>query len=96
MVDGVIVDVGVHSGDRVTEAVAVGAAPVGVGVNEPGVAVRVPEGAAVMDAVVVGLIAVGEGGSVPICVCVGSGVAVNTGAGVGLIPINSSGGTVGG
>ena len=96
MVDGVIVDVGVQSGDCVTEAVEVGAAPVGVGVSESGVAVRVSEGVAVMDAVVVGLIAVGDGGSVPVGVCDGSGVAVNTGAGVGLIPINSSGGTVGG
>ena len=96
MVDGVIVDVGVQRGASVTEAVEVGTGPVGVGVGEPGVAVRVPEGVAVMYTVVVGLIAVGEGGSVPSCVCVGSGVAVNTGAGVGLIPINSSCGTVGG
>ena len=96
VVDGIIVDVDVHKGVRVTEAVEVSILPIGVGVIDAGVTVRVPAGVRVTDTVAVGLITVGEGGSVPVRVGDGNGVAVSTGAGVGLIPIKSSGGTVGG
>ena len=96
MVNGVIVDVGVHRGVRVMEAVEVSVLPIGVGVIDAGVTVRVPDGVRVTDTVAVGIITVAEEDSVPVGVGDGNGVAVSTGAGVGLIPIKSSGGTVGG
>jgi len=104
VVDGVIVDVGVQRGVRVTEGVGVAAVRVGVSdagevaVVDAGVPVRVPEGVGVTDtvAVVVIVITVGESEGFPVAVWENNAVGVGEGAGVGLIPINSSGGTVGG
>jgi hypothetical protein len=88
----------VQSGVSVTEAVEVGVAAVGVAVSDADVAVSVPEGVRVVDtvAVVVIGITVGEGESVPVADWENKAVGVREGAGVGLIPIKSSGGTVGG